>query len=144
MSITGMAQRSITVRRVTALVLDQVTVASPHSLDRQPAKAAHMEVEVSGGSGTVTIFGTVGGAPDSEVLTFTGAQAGLVTTKRFSAVDASGVVVTGLAGETIKITATGADGSRIESAAGSIRVAQYHAPAAPESSSSSRRLIRAT
>jgi len=115
MSITAMAGRRITVKRRTAFVLDAATVAVSMSPDRQPARESYVQVTVSGGVGTVTVSGTVAGAPDTEVLTFAG-ELILITTKRFTAIDTPGFATTGLAGETISAKAVGSGGDRHHSA----------------------------
>ena len=79
---------------------------------RQPSRSSYIQIQVSGGTGTVTIAGTVDGAPDSEVLTFTG-QKILVTVKRFTAIDTpGGITSTGLVAETITGKAIGSGGDR--------------------------------
>lgn len=121
MSILAMADRLISVYRRTPLVLDEVTAAASLNTTRQPAAASMIEVVVVGGttgSGTVTVLGTVDGAPGSEVLTFT-ARGRRATIKRFSALATPAFTTTGLADEvaipTIQALAVGADGSRVNS-----------------------------
>lgn len=118
MSITSMADRRITVRRRTPLLVDPAPAAASMSPDRQPVRGSIVEVEVSGGTdntGTVTINGTVGGSPDTEVLTFSGPGA-LAGVKYFEALDDPALTTTGLAGEstvpTVQARAVGSDGSR--------------------------------
>lgn len=117
MSITAMAGRTISVYRRTAFVVDASLAAASMDYDRAPAKAAFVVVSVSGGTdntGTVTVHGTVSGAPDSETLTFTGAGF-KQTTKLFDSLDASPTLTTtGLAGEatvpTVSAKAVGSNG----------------------------------
>jgi len=119
MSLFALADRLVTVSRQTKFSLDATAALATMSADRQPASASRLEVRVWGGTantGTVTVSGTVDGASDSEALTFT--EAGYKTTqKQFSAIEASGIVTTGLADETtvpsIQITTVGRDGSAI-------------------------------
>lgn len=117
MSLWTIGNRTVTIKRQTAFVLDAATVVATASADRQPVQASCIQVVVSGGttgSGTVTIAGTVGGSSDSEVLTFT--ENGVkCTVKQFTAIDASGITTSGLADEatppTISVQAVGVDGS---------------------------------
>jgi hypothetical protein len=110
------ADRTVTLRRQTANVLDATTAAASLSLSRQPVREGLLRVVVTGGttgSGTVTVTGTVGGvAGTSEVLTFTGNGA-KTTVKRFTAISA--IATSGLADEaavaTVTIQCVGADGS---------------------------------
>ena len=118
MSISAMAGRRMTLSRRTAFVLDVATVTGLMAADRQPIRDSLIAVTLSGGTsntGTVAVNGTVAGAPDSELLTFTGAGT-LETVKRFSALDAGAFFTSGLAIEptvpTISAKAIGADGSR--------------------------------
>ena len=85
MSITGMSDRLITVKRRSSDVLTPVVAAASHSADVQPPVDSHIEVAISGGTsntGTVTVLGLVGGVPDSEVLTVNGIALTQATTKR--------------------------------------------------------------
>lgn len=118
MSITSMSGRNITVHRRTAFVIDaQALAAAAASIapDRQPAAAGLVELEVTGSApfGTLDVVGLVGGAPDSELLTFTGAGT-QVTTKRF---DASGITSIDRAGWSVAASfsarSVGGDGSRL-------------------------------
>lgn len=122
MPITALADRRITVRRRTAHVLDPVAAAASHVATRQPSREATIEVRVTGGTantGTVTVLGTVGGAPDSEVLTFAGAGR-KATIKRFSALASPAITTTGLADEvavpTIEASAVAPDGTPVHGA----------------------------
>lgn len=117
MSISNMANRRITVKRKTAFVLDATTALASIDTDRQPNVGSFIEAELSGGTsntGTVTVSGAVDGAPDTEVLTFTGAGK-QTTVLRFDSLDASGTfVTTGLTDEptvpTIAVRAVGSGG----------------------------------
>lgn len=117
MSLYTIGNRTITIKRQTAFILDAVAAAATMSADRSPVQASCLQFVVSDGttgSGTVTIAGTVGGSSDSEVLTFT-ANGVKCTVKQFTAIDASGITTTGLADEgtipTISGQAVGVDGS---------------------------------
>jgi hypothetical protein len=119
MSITLLADRLVTVQRRTAFVLDSTTAAASLAASRAIVAPGNIEVRVKGGTsntGTVTVHGTVNGAPDSETLTFTKADV-LVTSKRFSALDPVAFTTTGLADEatppTVEAMLVGSDGSRI-------------------------------
>lgn len=108
--------RNLTLKRRTAFVLDAAAAQATMSPDRQPPVASVVQVRVQGGTantGTVTVNGTVGGSPDSEVLTFTGA-ARKRTVKLFTAL--TDFDTAGLADEaappTVSARAVGADGSR--------------------------------
>lgn len=100
MHIAALADRTITIYRRTAYLLEVVTAAASLAVDRQPPRASAMRVTVAGGttgSGTVTITGTVEGvAGTSEVLTFT-ANGVKVGSKLFTAISA--VATSGLANE---------------------------------------------
>jgi hypothetical protein len=116
-SLWTIGNRTVTIKRQTASVLDAATAAATMSADRQPVQASCLQFTVSGGttgSGTVTIAGTVGGSSDSEVLTFT-ANGVQCTVKQFTAIDSSGITTSGLADEgtvpTISAQAVGVDGS---------------------------------
>jgi hypothetical protein len=112
MSITTMAGRLLTVYRRTAFMLDSATATASMSVDRQPPVETVVAVTVDGGAGTVTVSGTVNGAPDTEVLTFTGA-ATLRTVKLFSALDVPALALSaGLVGVTISAKAEAEDGGR--------------------------------
>ncbi|NRA04293.1 MAG: hypothetical protein HRU00_17020 [Myxococcales bacterium] len=126
MSITGMSDRLITVKRRSSDVLTPVVAAASHSADVQPPVDSHIEVAISGGTsntGTVTVLGLVGGVPDSEVLTFNGIALTQATTKRFDAggLDTPAFTTTDLTDEatvpTITARSVGSDGSREHSAA---------------------------
>jgi hypothetical protein len=117
-SITSMSGRSVTVYRRTAFVIDaQALAAAAASItpDRQPAAAGLVELEVTGTGpfGTLDVVGLVGGVPDNELLTFTGAGT-QVTTKRF---DASGLTSIDRAGwsaaASFSARSVGGDGSRL-------------------------------
>lgn len=108
-----MADRAITVHRRSPRVLDPVAVAALLSASRQPSRAACIEVRTTGGAaGTVTISGTVNGAPATELLTFTGPDV-LCGRKLFSALNVPAFATTGLAGATLQAEAVGRDGSRV-------------------------------
>jgi hypothetical protein len=118
-SIFALADRRITVRRRTAYVLDPIVAASSQAPTRQPARAACVEVRVSGGtanSGTVTISGTLAGSPVVEVLTFAGPAADRrATVAQFDAITT--IATTGFTDEatvpTIAASAIGLDGSSV-------------------------------
>lgn len=107
----------MTVKRPTAFVLAARVAAASMDPDAQPGLSSVIQVAVQGGTdntGTVTVTGTVDGAPDSEVLTIAGALTYL-TTKRFSTIDTpGGFTSTGLTDEatvpTISAKAVGASG----------------------------------
>lgn len=118
MSISGMAGRRMTLSRRTAFIVDSVAlgaVGASISPDRQPAIDSLVEVVITGtsGSGTVTVSGDVSGAPDSEVLTFSG-PATLVTVKRFDAgaITSIDYSVGWSASNDIAVVSVGSDGSR--------------------------------
>jgi hypothetical protein len=100
MHIASLADRTITISKRTAYLLDAVAAAASLTVDRQPPRASAMRVTVAAGttgSGTVTITGTVEGAPaTAEVLTFT-ANGVKVGSKLFTAISA--VATSGLANE---------------------------------------------
>jgi hypothetical protein len=100
MHIASLADRTITISKRTAYLLDAVAAAASLTVDRQPPRASAMRVTVAAGttgSGTVTITGTVEGvAGTSEVLTFT-ANGVKVGSKLFTAISA--VATSGLANE---------------------------------------------
>lgn len=105
MHIASLADRTISIFRRTAYLLEAVAAAASLTLDRQPPRASALRVVVSGGttgSGTVTVTGTVEGvAGTTEVLTFT-ANGTKVGSKLFTAISA--VATTGLADEATKPT----------------------------------------
>lgn len=99
-----------TIKRMTSFVLDLSTVAASLTPSRQPARAATMQVYVSGTpTGTVTIAGTVNGSADTEVLTFTGSAARKTTYKSFTAI--SGITTSLSGGSQISVQACSKDGS---------------------------------
>lgn len=114
--LTTLADRTVTVIRRTAYVVDPVAAAASVTLDRAPARVGLLRVTLASGTsgtGTVTITGTVGGvAGQSEVLTFTG-NGSKSTTKQFSAI--STITTTGLADEstppTLSVQSIGPDGN---------------------------------
>ena len=112
MSISAMAGRFITVYRRTALLLDSATATASMSADRQPPTSTLVAFTTDSGTDTVTVSGTVGGAPDSEVLTF--AAAGTQRTRKlFTALDVPAFALSaGLVGATVQARAEGQDGSR--------------------------------
>lgn len=117
MPITNLADRRMTVRRKTSILLGPVAVLASHAPTRQPATAAAVRVRLAGGTtstGTVTVSGTVAGLPDSETLTFTRNDV-LETVKLFTAL--STITTSGLADEvtppTITVDAVGRDGTAI-------------------------------
>jgi hypothetical protein len=113
MPITSMSDRLVTVWRRTSNLLDTTNVGVSHSADRQPTKAAYLEVEVTGGTGSIDISGTVeGGGSDVETLAFAG-HVVRATVQRFTAIDAGGIVPTGFAGESLTVRGVGANGERI-------------------------------
>jgi hypothetical protein len=125
MSITLMADRRVTVYRVSPYVLDPTTVAASFPPSRQAAKTACIEVRVTNTTtpGTVTVHGIVAGVVDSETLTFPNGADVLATTKLFQNLNsAAAFTVTGLTGGTIVVEAVGRDGSRIETITGAMAV----------------------
>lgn len=104
-NIAALADRTVTLYRRTAYVVDAATAAASMTVARQPVRGSVLRAEVSGGttgSGTVTVTGTVEGvAGTTEVLTFTanGTRSG---SKVFTAVSA--VATSGLADEATKPT----------------------------------------
>lgn len=100
----------ITLHRPSAFLVESQTVAATLTLARQPGRASKVEVTVSGGSGTVTVTGTVAGvAGTSEVLTFDGTMTVMQTSALFETIES--ITTTGLAGRTISVRAIGRDGS---------------------------------
>ena len=122
MSIWLMADRRVTVYRLSDYVLDSV-VATTAGLapSRQPAKPACIEVRSTGGAGgTVTVQGIVAGSADSETLTFAGPDV-LTTRKVFQSLNSTiAFAVTGMAGATLSASATGSDGSAIQTVTGAV------------------------
>ena len=123
MSITGMSDRLVTIKRRSANVLNPTPAAAVLPIDMQPARNANIEVSVNGGTtndGTVTVFGLVGGVADSETLTFNGISLTKMTNKTFDAGSLTSITSTGLADEAtipdIVARAVGSDGSRHHSA----------------------------
>lgn len=115
MSITALADRRVTVKRRTSLVLDPSTAVAVMAATRQPARESCIEVNALA-AGTVTVAGTVNGAPGSEVLTFAGADV-LCTKKVFTALDPAAFTITGaIVGTSLRAEAVGRDGSRTHSA----------------------------
>ncbi len=100
MHIAALADRTITISKRTAYLLDAVAAAASLTVDRQPPRASAMRVTVAAGttgSGTVTITGTVEGVPGTtEMLTFS-ANGVKVGSKLFTAISA--VTTSGLANE---------------------------------------------
>lgn len=74
-----------------------------------PVRSSRLEITVSGGSGTVTITGTVGGSPTSEDVVFDGTLTTMQSSALFDGVSAVDVV--GFAGQTLSVRAIGRDGS---------------------------------
>jgi hypothetical protein len=107
--------RTVTILRRTAYVVDAIAVTASVTVSRQPVRAGCLRVTLASGTsstGTVTITGTVGGvAGVQEALTFTG-NGSLTTTKQFSAVSA--ISTSGLADEptppTFSMQCIGPDG----------------------------------
>lgn len=114
--LVTLGDRTVTLRRNTAYVLDAVAAAASLTVTRQPVREGLLRVVVAGGttgSGTVTITGTVAGVVGvSEVLTFAG-RGTKETVKRFSAL--SPFATTGLADEilvpTLSVQNVGPDGT---------------------------------
>lgn len=105
----ALATTLITLKRATSYVLDSVTIAASLSPSRQPSSASRILVHASGSpSGNVTVTGTVNGASDTEVLSWTGTAGARVTIKTFSAVTSLTSTLTG--GTTIYAQAVGAGG----------------------------------
>ena len=71
MHIAALADRTITIARRTAYLLEAVAAAASLTVDRQPPRASAMRVTVAAGttgSGTVTITGTVEGVPATAAM----------------------------------------------------------------------------
>jgi len=99
----------VTWKRATAFVLDSVAVGASHSSDRNPVRAAHLQVRLNGSpTGTVTVGGTVDGSPGTEVLTWAGDSGFRMTRKQFSGAITFTVSQSG--GTTIECKAVGAGG----------------------------------
>lgn len=109
MSPFALATSLITLKRATSNVLDSVTIAASLTPDRQPSSASRILIHASGSpTGNVTVTGTVNGASDTEVLSWTGTAGARVTIKTFSAVTSLTSTLTG--GTTIYAQAVGAGG----------------------------------
>lgn len=112
MSIFPHATSLVTWKRSTAFVLDSTALAGSHAVDRQPAQECVVVVRVTGSpTGTVTVAGTVGGSPDTEVLTWTGSAGYRQTKKRFTALTTLTPSIAG--GTNIEAKAAGADGNPV-------------------------------
>lgn len=123
MSITAMADRRVTVYRVSPYVLDPVAIAASFAPSRQASKTACIEVRVTNTAvpGTVTVHGIVNGVGDSETLDFPNGADVRATTKRFQNLNSSAAfTTTGLTTGTIVAEAVGRDGSRIETITGAM------------------------
>lgn len=102
MSFRALLNRTVTLKRPNKYVLDSTTVAATLTKSRNPARAALLRVNISGGtdgSGTVTVAGTLSGSSVSEVFTFTanGFQQGA---QQFDAI--TSITTSGLADEATK------------------------------------------
>lgn len=108
--IWALLQNRITIRRLSAWVVEAQTVAASLTVARQPSRGSRLEVTVSGGSGTVTVTGLdVTSAALVETLTFTGALDLQQTSGLFETITT--IATTGLTGRTISVRAVGRDGS---------------------------------
>lgn len=81
----GLINALVTWRRATSYILAPTWLADDHACEHDPPVESCVQVRVSGSpSGTVTVYGTVNGEPDEEVLEWTGKPGFRVTSKRFS------------------------------------------------------------
>ncbi len=103
--VAALADRTVSISRRTAYLVDPAPAAASMTVARQPPQASCARVAVlagTTGSGTVTITGTVAGvAGQTETLTFTG-NATKSGTRLFTAI--SSVTTTGLADEAVPPT----------------------------------------
>ncbi len=116
--ISSSASRYFNIKRKTAFLLPETTVAASMTLTRSIQIVAYMEVTISGGTdgtGTVEITGTSrAGASQSETLTFArnGTQQ---TVRQFASVTA--IATTGFTSEatvpTIQVRSISSDGSEL-------------------------------
>ena len=70
MNVGALLNRTVTLVRRTALVVETTAAIASHSPAIQPPRDSSMKVTLAG-AGTVTVIGTVNGSSDSEVITFT-------------------------------------------------------------------------
>ena len=110
MSTFVRANCTVTVKRITAFLLDLVAVASSHTVNRQPIRQSCAQVRLTGTpSGTVTITGTVNGLSDTEVLSWAGSAGARSTMKQFTAI--SGITTSLSGATTISVEAVEPGGS---------------------------------
>lgn len=108
--------RTVSIFRRTAYIVDPVAVTASVTVSRQPVRAGLARITIAGGTsgtGTVTLTGTVDGvAGVQEVVTFVG-NGTLSSSKRFSAYSA--IATSGLHDEatppTISVECIGPEGS---------------------------------
>lgn len=110
MTLFHFAGDLVTWKRTSAYVLDSVVAWASVPGDRQPVRASLIQVHLGGTpSGTVTISGLVDGAPDTEVLTWTGSAGFRVSKKRFTG-SLTFAVSAGAQGGLVEAKAVGAGG----------------------------------
>ena len=112
MSTMGTASATVTWKRATAVLLDTIAVAVSHTLTRQPPSRCCVRVTLVGtATGTVTIFGTVDGVADTEVLTWAATSGAYSTVKEFTAISGIATALTGAT--TIEVESAGPDGQPV-------------------------------
>lgn len=119
MSFMGLLDRTFSVQRRSAALYSGVTLTSALTGLITPTQPYGVELQASGGTvaGTITVYGTSGGAPASQALSFPSAG-GRSTTRTF---DANTGITVGVVGWTGPWVLTGyavtLDGARISSLA---------------------------
>jgi len=105
MSFTSLINlRNCRVTRNTNIILEETEIIAAPLVDRQPPRAACLQIEISGcsdGTGTVTVNGTtlLGGAGDSDVFTFTANGIEEGARKEFTHIDS--IATLGFIGEVV-------------------------------------------
>jgi len=105
MSFTSLINlRHCRVTRNTNIILEETEIIAAPLVDRQPPRAACLQIEISGcsdGTGTVTVDGTtlLGGAGDSDVFTFTANGIEEGARKEFTHIDS--IATLGFIGEVV-------------------------------------------
>lgn len=109
-TVASISNCTVTIKRLTAMLLEAIAVAASHTMTRQPLHAGPVQVEVTGTpTGTVTVAGTVNGLADTEVLTWAGTAGVREVVKPFSAI--SGLTTSLTGGTLISVKSVGPGGA---------------------------------
>lgn len=89
--ITDILSGSVDLRRNTAFVVDNVDVAASVAIDRQPRKAAKMEIEVIGATVTTGVVNIAGSTTETLNFTENGVQVGELDFSSLTGLTMSGI-----------------------------------------------------